>query len=63
MREAPHVVLEWTLVLEELNVGTIDLEATLATLVDEVITIKRRETPLLGDDLELPSVLDEGKRE
>jgi hypothetical protein len=44
-------VLERTRVLEELDVGTIWLEVTLATLGDVVLTVKRGEAPLLADDL------------
>lgn len=53
VREAPHVVLEWAPVLEELDVGTISLEATLATLGHVVLTGERGEAPVLADDLKI----------
>ena len=49
--EALHVVGKRTLVAEELDVGTIWLEVTLAALGDVLLTVERGETPLLGDDL------------
>ena len=49
--ETLHVVCKRTLVLEELDVGTIRLEVTLAAAGDVVLTVERSETPLLGDDL------------
>lgn len=49
-REAADVVSEVTLVAEELNVGTIDLDLTLLALLDVLLALKRGETPVLGDD-------------
>jgi hypothetical protein len=50
--EAPHIVLERTLVLEELDVGTIWLEVALAALGDVLLTVERGKAPLLADDLD-----------
>lgn len=49
--EALDVVGERTLVLEELDVGTIRLEVALAALGNVLLAIERREAPLLADDL------------
>lgn len=46
--EAAHVVLEVTLVAQELHVGTVVLESSLTTLLDVVFSGKRCETPVLG---------------
>lgn len=48
--EPPHVVLERTLVAEELNVGAVDADLAGLALGDVVVTAERSETPVLGDD-------------
>ena len=48
--EAAHVVLEGTLVAEELNVGTVDTDAALLALGDVLLATEGSETPVLGDD-------------
>lgn len=48
--EAAHVVLESTLVAEELNVGTIDPDLALLALLDVLVALEGGETPVLGDD-------------
>jgi len=48
--EAAHVVLEGSLVAEELDVGTVDTDAALLALGDVLLAAKRGETPVLGDD-------------
>lgn len=48
--EAAHVVLDWALVAEELDVSTIDANGTSLALLDVVGTIERSESPLLGDN-------------
>jgi len=55
VREAAHVVLERAVVLEELNVGTIDLNATLGTLLEVFVAVERGEAPVLRDDDLLPT--------
>jgi len=48
--EALHVVGKRALVLEELDVGTVWLEVTLAALGNVLLTVERGEAPLLADD-------------
>lgn len=48
--EAAHVVLESTLVAEELDVGTVDPDLALLALLDVLVALERSETPVLGDD-------------
>ena len=48
--EAAHVVLESTLVAEELNVSTVDPDLALLALLDVLLAAKGGETPVLGDD-------------
>lgn len=48
--EAAHVVLEGTLVTEELNVGTVDTDAALLALGDVLLAAEGSEAPVLGDD-------------
>lgn len=48
--ETAHVVLDWALVAEELDVGAIDTDGTGLALLDVVGTVKRSEAPLLGDN-------------
>lgn len=50
IREAAHVVLERSLVPQELHVGTVHPDAALLALGDVVGAVERREAPLLGDD-------------
>jgi hypothetical protein len=45
--ETTHVLLEISLVAQELHVGTIVLESSLATLLDVVLAGKRCEAPVL----------------
>lgn len=49
-REAADVLSKVTLVAEELNVGTVDLDLTLLALLDVLLALERGETPVLGDD-------------
>ena len=49
-REAADVLSEVTLVAEELNVGTVDLDLALLALLDVLLALKRGETPVLRDD-------------
>ena len=48
--EAAHVVLESTLVAEELNVSTVDPDLALLALLDVLVALERGETPHLGDN-------------
>jgi hypothetical protein len=48
--EAAHVVLESTLVAEELDVGTVDPDLALLALLNVLLTLEGSETPVLGDD-------------
>jgi hypothetical protein len=48
--ESPHVLLDWALVAEELNVGTVDEELALGTLLKVLLTAERCEAPVLADD-------------
>jgi hypothetical protein len=48
--EAADVLGEVTLVAEELDVGTIDLDLALLALLDVLLTAERGETPVPGDD-------------
>jgi len=50
IRESPHVVLERTLVAEELDISTIDLDAALLAAGDVVFAAEGSEAPVLGDD-------------
>jgi len=50
VREATNVLLEGTVVGEELNVSTIDLDTAGSLLLEILITSERGETPVLGDD-------------
>jgi hypothetical protein len=49
-REATHVLLKVTLVAEELDVSTIDLDLALLALLEVFLTAERGETPVPGDD-------------
>jgi len=53
--EALHVVLESTLVAEELHVGTIHLDTTSSLPLQVVLATEGGETPVLGDDDLLPT--------
>jgi hypothetical protein len=48
--EAAHVVLESTLVAEELNVSTVDPDLALLALLDILVALEGGETPHLGDN-------------
>lgn len=48
--EAAHVVLEGSLVAEELNVSTVDTDAALLALGDVLLAAEGSEAPVLGDD-------------
>lgn len=50
LREALDVVLDGTVVAEELNVGTVDLDTALLAELDVLLTTERSETPVLGDN-------------
>jgi hypothetical protein len=50
LREALHVVLKVATVGEELNVGTIDLDAASSLLVEVLLATEGGEAPVLGDD-------------
>jgi hypothetical protein len=49
-REALHVVLQGTVVGEELNVGTVGKEVTSGLLLEVLLATERSEAPVLGDD-------------
>jgi hypothetical protein len=53
--ELLHVVLERTVVGEELDVGTIDLDVSSIPLDQVLLAAQRREAPVLGDDNLLPA--------
>lgn len=48
--ETLHVALEATVVGEELNVSTIDLDVTSSLLLQVLLAAERGEAPVLGDD-------------
>lgn len=50
LRETLHVALEATVVGEELNVSTIDLDVTSSLLLQVLLAAERGEAPVLGDD-------------
>lgn len=53
--EALHVILEATVVAEELDVGTVDLDAASSLLLEVLLAAERGETPVLGDNDLLPA--------
>jgi hypothetical protein len=55
IRETLHVALELTMVLEELNIGTIHLDTSGSLGIQVLLTTERSETPVLGDDDLLPA--------
>jgi hypothetical protein len=48
--EALHVVLKAAMVRQELNVGTIDLDAARGLGLEVLLAAERGEAPVLGDD-------------
>ena len=48
--EAAHVLGKVTLVAEELDVGTVDLDLALLALLDVLLAAERGEAPVSGDD-------------
>jgi len=48
--ESLDVVLEVTVIAEELHIGTIDLDATLLAEASVLLTAQRGEAPVLGDN-------------
>lgn len=48
--ESSHVGLDWALVSQELDVSTIDLDTSLLSETDVLLSSKRGEAPVLGDD-------------
>lgn len=48
--EAAEVVGEFTVVGEELDVGTVDLDATGSLLLEVLLTSEGGEAPVLGDN-------------
>jgi hypothetical protein len=50
IRETLDVVLNVTVVAQELNVGTVDLDLALLAKTDVLITAERSETPVLGNN-------------
>ena len=48
--ETAHVVLEGTLVAEELDVGTVDTDLSSGTLLNVLAAAERSEAPVLGDN-------------
>lgn len=48
--EAAHVPLERTVVAEELDVGTVDLDGTGLALGNVLLAAEGSEAPVLGDD-------------
>ena len=49
-REATDVVGKVTLVAEELDVGTVNLDLALLAEVNVLLAFERSETPVLGDN-------------
>lgn len=50
IREALHVVLEGTVVGQELDVGTVHLDTTSSLLLQVLLAAERGEAPVLGDN-------------
>lgn len=50
LREAAHVLLDAAVVAVELDVGTVDLDASLLAELDVLLAAERGEAPVLGDD-------------
>lgn len=50
IREALHVLGEVAVVAEELDVGTIDLDAAGGLLLEVLVATEGGEAPVLGDD-------------
>ena len=50
LRETLNVLLDGTVVTQELDVGTIDLDTTFLAETDVFIAAQRGEAPVLGDD-------------
>lgn len=48
--EAANVLLNGTVVAEELNVGTVDLDTAGSLALEVVLAAERGEAPVLGDD-------------
>lgn len=48
--EAADVLLNGTVVAEELNVGTVDLDTAGSLALEVVLAAERGEAPVLGDD-------------
>lgn len=48
--ETANVLLNGTVVAEELNVGTVDLDTAGSLALEVVLAAKRGEAPVLGDD-------------
>lgn len=48
--ETANVVLDGTVVGEELNVSTVDLDTAGSLALEVVLAAERGETPVLGDD-------------
>jgi hypothetical protein len=48
--EAADVLGKVSLVAEELDVGTVDLDLALLALLDVLIALERGEAPVLGDN-------------
>jgi hypothetical protein len=50
LRELLHVLLQVAVVGKELDVSTIDLDAASSLLLQVLLTAKRGEAPVLGDN-------------
>jgi hypothetical protein len=50
LRETLNVLLNGTMVTQELNIGTINLDTTFLAKTDVFLTTQGSETPVLGDD-------------
>lgn len=48
--EAAHVLSQGTVVAEELDVGTIDLDTAGSLALEVILTTEGSEAPVLGDD-------------
>jgi hypothetical protein len=48
--ETAHVVLEGTVVGQELDIGTVDLDAASSLALQVLLAAERGEAPVLGDD-------------
>jgi hypothetical protein len=55
LRESPDVILQRSLVAQELDVGTVNHDATCLAQLNVLIATQRGETPVLGHNDLLPA--------